>query len=126
MICEVDMIIEKGHIFNLMDTNGRRSDVLNALKVYLQIIEEIKEEYPFDDWSNYPNSIVQFIFYKKALEKSKDVFKVHKKYDKFIETIKNEYHLFLDKDCEWVEKVFPKIKKTLDVEVNYTIKCNTY
>ena len=111
------MIIEKGHIFNLMDTNGRRSDVLNALKVYLQIIEEIKEEYPFDDWSNYPNSIVQFIFYKKALAKSKDVFKVHKKYDKFIETIKNEYHLFLDKDCEWVEKVFPKIKKTLDVDI---------
>ena len=28
------MIVERNQIFNLMDTNGRRSDVLNALKIY--------------------------------------------------------------------------------------------
>ena len=66
------MVVGKEQIFNLMDTNGRRGDVLNALKVYLQILEEIKEEYPFDGWNNYPNSIGQFVFYTKALEKSKD------------------------------------------------------
>ena len=38
------MVVEKNQIFNLMDTNGRRSDVLNALKVYLEILEELKEE----------------------------------------------------------------------------------
>lgn len=111
------MVVGKEQIFNLMDTNGRRGDVLNALKVYLQILEEIKEEYPFDGWNNYPNSIGQFVFYTKALEKSKDVFKVHKKYDKFIESIKNEYHLFLDKDCTWIEKDFPKVKESLDADI---------
>ena len=111
------MIIEKEQIFNLMDTNGRRSDVLNALKIYLQILEEIKEEYPFDGWNNYPSSIGQFVFYKKALEKSQDVFKVHKNYDKFIESINDEYYLFLDKDCTWIEKRFPKVKKSLDADI---------
>ena len=37
------MIVESNQIFNLMDTNGRRSDVLNALKIYLEILEELKE-----------------------------------------------------------------------------------
>lgn len=35
------MIVESNQIFNLMDTNGRRSDVLNALKIYLEILEEL-------------------------------------------------------------------------------------
>lgn len=39
------MIVESNQIFNLMDTNGRRSDVLNALKIYLEILEELKEVY---------------------------------------------------------------------------------
>ena len=39
------MIVERKQIFNLMDTNGRRSDVLNALKTYLEILEELKEFY---------------------------------------------------------------------------------
>lgn len=55
------MVVEKNQIFNLMDTNGRRSDVLNALKVYLEILEELKEEYPTEFWDRYPNSIAQFI-----------------------------------------------------------------
>lgn len=75
------MVVEKNQIFNLMDTNGRRSDVLNALKVYLEILEELKEEYPTEFWDRYPNSIAQFIFYERALDKSPTVFQKHKKYD---------------------------------------------
>lgn len=67
-----------------MDTNGRRSDVLNALKIYLEILEELKEVYPTESWGTYPDSLSQFLFYEKALEKSKDVFKIHSNYDNFI------------------------------------------
>ena len=45
------MIVESNQIFNLMDTNGRRSDVLNALKIYLEILEELKEVYPTEKYS---------------------------------------------------------------------------
>ena len=41
-------------IFNLMNTNGRRNDVLNALKIYLEVLEEIKSEYPTESWNSYP------------------------------------------------------------------------
>lgn len=74
------MIVESNQIFNLMDTNGRRSDVLNALKIYLEILEELKEVYPTESWGTYPDSLSQFLFYEKALEKSKDVFKIHSNY----------------------------------------------
>ena len=47
------MIVESNQIFNLMDTNGRRSDVLNALKIYLEILEELKEVYPTESWGCY-------------------------------------------------------------------------
>lgn len=62
------MIVESNQIFNLMDTNGRRSDVLNALKIYLEILEELKEVYPTESWGTYPDSLSQFLFYEKALE----------------------------------------------------------
>lgn len=32
------MYIEEKQVFNLMDTNGRRSDVLNAFNIYLQTL----------------------------------------------------------------------------------------
>ena len=108
------MIVEKNQIFNLMDTNGRRSDVLNALKVYLEILEELKEEYPTEAWNNYPSSIAQFVFYEKALEKSKDVFKTHKNYDKFIEDLGAEYEVFMGKNSDWIEGKLPQIEKVLD------------
>ena len=40
------MYIEEKQVFNLMDTNGRRSDVLNAFNIYLQTLQEIKDDYP--------------------------------------------------------------------------------
>ena len=63
-------------IFNLMDTNGRRNDVINALQGYLSILSDLNGE-----WDNLPNSLSQYLFYKKAIELSPDVFSIHTPYD---------------------------------------------
>lgn len=108
------MIVERNQIFNMMDTNGRRSDVLNALKTYLEILEELKEAYPTESWGTYPSSLSQFLFYEKAVEKSKDVFKKHDKYDNFISELAEDYQVFLDRDIEWIESNIGKFAKVLD------------
>ena len=108
------MVVDKNQIFNLMDTNGRRSDVLNALKIYLEILEELKEVYPTESWGTYPSSLSQFLFYEKALEKSKDVFKIHKHYDNFISELDGDYQAFIDRDSRWVENNIAKFARVLD------------
>lgn len=111
------MIIDEQNVFNLADTNGRRKDVLNALKIYLEILTEIREEYPSEAWNNYPNSIAQFIFYEKALEKSKDFFKKHDGYDDFINKIKDYRQLFISKNQMWINEKFPSYKEALDKNI---------
>mgnify|MGYP004710910153 FL=1 len=108
------MIVERNQIFNLMDTNGRRSDVLNALKIYLEILEELKEVYPTESWGTYPASLSQFLFYEKSLEKSKDVFKIHSNYDSFIDDLGDDYQTFIDRDSNWIENNITKFAKVLD------------
>ena len=108
------MIVEGNQIFNLMDTNGRRSDVLNALKIYLEILEELKEVYPTESWGTYPASLSQFLFYEKSLEKSKDVFKIHSNYDSFIDDLGDDYQTFIDRDSNWIENNITKFAKVLD------------
>ena len=108
------MIIEQGQIFNLMDTNGRRKDVLNALKVYLEILEELKEKYPTESWSRYPQSLSQFLFYGRAIEKSSDVFTKHPKYDEFIASLGDDYQTFIDRDSEWIDGHLSEIARDLD------------
>ena len=63
-------------VFNLMDTNGRRNDVVNALQGYLSILSDLKEE-----WGKIPDSLSQYRFYKQAIELSPDVFSSHAPYD---------------------------------------------
>ena len=111
------MVIKKKKIFNLLDTNGRRSDVLNALRVYLEILEELKDEYPTEEWKKYPNSIAQVMFYVKVLEKSQDVLEKHEKYDMFIEGLGDGYEDFLSKDSDWIKTDLPKMAKLLDEAV---------
>lgn len=108
------MFIERNQIFNLMDTNGRRSDVLNALKIYLEILEELKEVYPAESWGTYPASLFQFLFYEKALEKSKDVFKIHRGYDNFIRQLGDAYPAFINKEPRWIQSNFTQFAKILD------------
>lgn len=111
------MIVERNQIFNLMDTNGRRNDVLNALKIYLEILEELKEVYPTESWGTYPSSLSQFLFYEKALEKSKDVFKIHRNYDSFIDALGDDYQTFIDRDGNWIENNITKFANVLDESI---------
>ena len=108
------MFIDDKQVFNLMDTNGRRSDVLNAFNIYLQTLQEINDDYPSESWSNYPNSLAQFLFYTKVLEKSKDVFKKHGKFDEFINTLDDDYNAFIQKDSLRIENNFSNFAKVLD------------
>ena len=91
------MEIKENQIFNLWNTNGRRRDVLNALKIYLEILGEIRTEYPSAHWANYPESVAQFVFYEKALQYSSDVFKQHGKYDIFSEKLGDSRDVFLSR-----------------------------
>lgn len=108
------MVIDKSQIFNLIDTNGRRKDIVNALKVYLGILQELKDNYPTETWSTYPNSVAQYLFYTKAVEQSSDVFKIHKNYDAFLEFIGEDGDRFLNKDQSWIDENLPEVAKILD------------
>ena len=98
------MEIKVGQIFNLWDTNGRRSDVINAISIYLNILNEIKEEYPYETWTTYPDSISQYLFYKKAIEASPEVFSTHEKYDEIASIIDKDYIKFIQKDSQWINQ----------------------
>lgn len=111
------MVIKPHQIFNLMDTNGRRNDVLNALKLYLEILDSWKWTAPADHWGSYPASLSQFLFYQAAVERSKDVFKVHKSYDQFISKLGVDYGKFLAREPQWVARMLPSFSKVLDESV---------
>lgn len=81
------MEVAEKHVFNLWDTNGRRSDVLNALSIYLNILKEMNEEGTFDQWAPFPESLTQFSFYQKAIEQSPEVFKKHPQFDDLIDEL---------------------------------------
>lgn len=74
------MKISKKHVFNLMDTNGRRNDVINALQGYLSILNDVTEQ-GHRVWGSIPQSFTQYRFYQAAIKFSPDVFKTHIPYD---------------------------------------------
>ncbi len=55
------MKVKEGQIFNLMDTNGRRNDVINALQGYLSILDEIQNKRNMH-WDSMPGSLAQYEF----------------------------------------------------------------
>ena len=88
-------------IFNLMDTNGRRNDVINALQGYLSILMDLNGE-----WDSLPNSLSQYLFYKKAIELSPDVFSTHTPYDNLQEKINrnSEFKNAIENnDLTWIQ-----------------------
>lgn len=93
------MIIKKNQVFNLMDTNGRRNDVINAIQIYLSILNEIQAEKHWE-WNSVPKSSAQFEFYKRAVELSPDVFKKHDNYDSFIVELNKKENLKLKNALE--------------------------
>lgn len=74
-------------VFNVSDTNGRRDDIIDAYKIYLDILYELQSTKTFK-WSAYPNSFNQFTFYQRALELSKGIFNEHKPYDNLLDILK--------------------------------------
>ncbi len=99
------MKIAEGQIFNLMDTNGRRNDVINALQGYLTILDDIQNTKKMR-WASIPESLAQYEFYRQAIELSPEVFKQHKPYDELQAEIQNN-QAFADaikkEDIDWFQ-----------------------
>lgn len=100
------MKIADGQIFNLMDTNGRRNDVINALQGYLTILDNVQNKKKLK-WASLPDSLGQYEFYQQALELSPEVFQQHEPYDKLMDELDSN-PMFLkaveNGDVEWIRK----------------------
>lgn len=81
------MLVNESQVFNLMDTNGRREDVVNAMQVYLQILDEIQQESREIKWERFPVGLSQYKFYERAVDYCSDIFKKHDDYDRFVEML---------------------------------------
>ena len=98
------MKVKPGQVFNLMDTNGRRNDVINALQGYLTILDEILNDRHMQ-WTNVPESLAQFEFYKQAIEMSPDVFVQHGPYDSLMALLRQNPDLSYNiegNNIEWI------------------------
>lgn len=116
------MIIKDRQIFNLMDTNGRRNDVINALQGYLMILDNVQNEKKMK-WASMPESLAQYEFYRQAIELSPDVFGKHAPYDKLQEELKQHpkfYSAVESADMKWLQNnscPFQKLVKQFDLGI---------
>ncbi len=116
------MKIKEGQIFNLMDTNGRRNDVIHALQGYLTILDDIQNNKKMR-WASMPDSFAQYEFYRQAVEGSPEVFVKHDPYDKLIEEIKRipEFDQAVETmDLGWVQRnymSYPELIHQFDLGV---------
>lgn len=106
------MEVSEKQIFNLWDTNGRRGDVLNALQIYLGILKDLDEAFLGETWASYPTSLKQYVFYKRSVESSPDVFKDHPKLDEFEKRITPIRDEFVNR--KWNRKRNEELGKILD------------
>ena len=100
------MKVSENQVFNLMDTNGRRNDVIHALQGYLEILDDVLNVRRMA-WKSVPDSLAQFEFYKQAIAHSPDVFKKHDKFDKIMDKIDSVPMLktaIVENDIEWILK----------------------
>ena len=116
------MRIKEGQIFNLMDTNGRRNDVINALQGYLSILDNIQNEQKMN-WASMPESLAQYEFYRQAIVLSPEVFGKHRPYDKLVETLESNKDFATAvqaQDIEWIQKnsfMFQSLVKKFDLGI---------
>lgn len=112
------MLVNESQVFNLMNTNGRREDVVNAMQVYLQILDEIQQESREIKWERFPVGLSQYKFYAKAVEYCSDVFKKHNDYDQFVEMleIRKTKESFNNLDVvKLIASLGPKYEKFIDI-----------
>lgn len=108
------MEIKSDQIFNLWDTNGRRADVINALTIYLRILNDLNNEHPDEKWSDtYPAGLKQYRFYTSAIAESPEVFQKHDKFDEFEAQIHSKKNLFLNRRLSLTNSQ----KKELDASI---------
>lgn len=113
------MQLEKNHVFNLFDTNGRRCDVINALDIYLSFLYKENDKNDFE-WAPYPSSMVEFLFYKNAIENSPEIFKEHNKYDSFVKDTKEELDQYFKGNRKPLESKLnsdEKLRERLDLGI---------
>ena len=106
------MEIGRGHVFNLWDTNGRRHDVINAIDIYLHILQNLFQRYPNEKWAAYPKSTLQYHFYKAAIKASPEVFQSHDSFNRFEQFISDKHVSFITKKLQLSEEV----KNNLNVQ----------
>lgn len=101
-------------VFNLMDTNGRRSDVVNAYTIYMEILRDISEETDDLDFNRYPVSWNQFKFYQEAITRSPEKFAKHPKYDWFVKILEKPKYTeaFEKRDLDTI-RLLPEGKEML-------------
>lgn len=110
------MKVKENQIFNLMDTNGRRNDVINAFQGYISILDEVTTKKK-RSWNTVPISLAQFEFYQRAIELSPEVFKQHEPYDKLIEEIEKYpdcKKAIESNDVEYLSINYSKLLKKFD------------
>lgn len=113
------MQVKEGQIFNLMDTNGRRNDVINALWGYLSILHNVQNQKRMV-WAALPESLAQYEFYRQALELSPEVLRQHGPYDKLLEELEANPDFLAaveNSDIEWIQKnamLYNKLLKQFD------------
>lgn len=109
------MEIKEYQVFNLWDTNGRRKDVLNAIQIYLGILNDLNRQRPCEIWGAYPGSLKQYLFYKEAIAASPEIFKDHEKFDLFNQQIGKYLYDFLAQ--RWNRSSDKEMNENLDKNV---------
>lgn len=117
--------------FTLFETNGRRADIINAYSIYLDILDKLYKEYPSSFWAKYPNSFLQYEFYKRAIGASPKVFKKHSTFDKMEPLINKNKKLFYAADEDFCKSIglFPFCKENSvwkDYDVNIENRARQY
>ena len=112
------MVIDFGKVFNLMDTNGRRADVINAFDIYLNILRDAFQNDESYEWTIFPQSLNQYKFYERSIEESPDVFISHPQFDSFQEKYKEEIKQFFSGDKNpLLKRISDSDRKILDVAI---------
>ena len=116
------MNVKEKQIFNLMDTNGRRNDVVNALQGYLTILDDVLRNQKLT-WKALPDSTAEYDFYRQAIALSPDVFKKHDKFDILMEQLESLSRLkkaIEECDTDWLNdnySLYPDWFSELDKSV---------
>ena len=96
-----------------MDTNGRRNDVIDALRGYLAILDDILRKQKLT-WDALPKSTAEFDFYRQAVALSPDVFQKHDKYDALtaqLDEMPKLKQAIAERDLYWLSEHYEQIPK---------------